>query len=246
MQAFKGAIAEGVGDDGVGLVAQRESAGEELLDRPAKRLVAIIHRITSFFVSRHSGPSLTHGRPRLQFRPSGPPRAGFVNQSQRWAYWWVSDFARDPGYSETQMRLRSAQPLLVILVLTSYLLSLGGLPGASVLCYGADGHVAIEPAASKPCVSPSGDGLSSPETARGVADATSVSCFDIPISIKTDNVPASRSSEERSTVAKAVFLAVLYTHADISAPAARMFALSSVPFAASDSRAALRTIILLV
>lgn len=144
------------------------------------------------------------------------------------------------------MRLRSAQPLLVILVLTGYLLSLGGLPGASVLCYGADGHVAIEPVAAKPCGNPSGDALSNRETARGVAEATSVSCVDVPLSVKTDNVPASRSSEDRSTVAKAVVLAVLYTHADISAPAASIFPLSSVSFAASDLRAALRTIILLV
>ena len=135
--------------------------------------------------------------------------------------------------------------LLVIFILTGYLLSLGGFPGASVLCYGADGHVAIEPAAT-PCVNPSGDGLSNPESGRGVADATSVSCFDIPVSTKTDSVPASRSSDERSTVAKTVFLAVLFTHADVSLTAARISRLAPMPFPASDSRAALRTIILLV
>lgn len=157
----------------------------------------------------------------------------------------VRDFVLDLGYSEFQMRLRSAQPLLVILILTGYLLSLGGLPGASVLCYGADGHVAIEPAGT-PCVTPSGDGLSIPESGRGFADATSVSCIDIPVSTKTDNMPASRSSAERSNAAKAVFLAVLFTHADVFVPAARISPLSSVPSPASDSRAALRTIILLV
>jgi hypothetical protein len=143
------------------------------------------------------------------------------------------------------MRFRSAQPLLVILILTGYLLSLGGLPGASVLCYGADGHVAIEPA-GKPCANPSDGEVSNSAPDRGVADAASVSCFDVPVSVKTDNVPASRSSEERSTIAKAVVLAVLFTHADIAAPGARIFPLSSVPVPASDSRAALRTIILLV
>lgn len=143
------------------------------------------------------------------------------------------------------MRLRPVQPLLVILILTGYLLSLGGLPGASVLCYGTDGHVAIEPA-GKPCANPASGELSGPDFGRGVADAASVSCIDIPVSVKTDNVPASRSSEERSTVAKAVFLAVLFTHADVSDSAARISPVSFVPFPASDSRAALRTIILLV
>jgi hypothetical protein len=143
------------------------------------------------------------------------------------------------------MRMRSAQPLLVILILTGYLFSLGGLPGVSVLCYGADGHVAIEPAGT-PCVTPSDGELSNADSGRGVADATSVSCIDIPVSVKTDNVPASRSSEERSTVAKALFLAVLFTHADVTAPVARISPFWSAPFPASDSRAALRTIILLV
>lgn len=143
------------------------------------------------------------------------------------------------------MRLRSAQPLLVIFILTGYLLSLGGFPGASVLCYGADGHVAIEPAGN-PCANPASDEWSDSAPGRGVADATSVSCIDIPVSTKTDNAPASRSSAERSNAAKAVFLAVLFTHADVFVPAARISPLSSVPFPASDSRAALRTIILLV
>jgi len=155
------------------------------------------------------------------------------------------DFTLDLGYSESQMRLRSAQPLLVILILTGYMLSVGGLPGASVLCYGADGHVALEPAGT-PCATPSGDGSLSPDSGRGVADATSVSCIDIPVSTKTDNLPASRSLEERSTVAKAVLLAVLFSHADAFVPTARISPLSFVAFPANDSRAALRTIILLV
>lgn len=143
------------------------------------------------------------------------------------------------------MRFRSAQPHLVILILTCYLLSLGGMPGASVLCYGSDGHVAIEPA-GKHCASPSGDEVSHFAWGPGVATASGVPCVDVPVSVKTDSVPRSRSSNERSPLANAIVSAVLLSHMDISASTVRMLPLYCVPAPASDSLAALRTIILLV
>ncbi|MBP7946043.1 MAG: hypothetical protein KA191_08235 [Verrucomicrobia bacterium] len=61
MQVLDGTVAEGVGDNRVGLVAQREPAWKELLDRLVERLVAVTHGITSTCVVRHREPCASRG-----------------------------------------------------------------------------------------------------------------------------------------------------------------------------------------
>ncbi|MCC6239826.1 MAG: hypothetical protein IT448_05990 [Phycisphaerales bacterium] len=137
------------------------------------------------------------------------------------------------------------QSLLVVLILAGYLLSLGNLPGASVVCYGADGHVAVERAEQACEVPPNGE-LPISGSGQEVADAAIASCVDIPISGQADNAPALRIWRERNPVADAVIAAVVVAHLNDSDSPARLCRLSFVPMPSSSSHTALRTIILLV
>ncbi len=148
-------------------------------------------------------------------------------------------------YRQTEMCHRSIQTILVALILTGHVLTPGGLPGTSVLCYGADGHVAVEPA-GQPCANPSRGDMSSNTMDHEDGDAHCEPCVDIPLPVKTDHVPASRSSQERSPLTMAVVLAQLFTYTDVYAAAPRSSPASSVPLSAGDPCAALRTIVLRV
>jgi hypothetical protein len=144
------------------------------------------------------------------------------------------------------MRVRAPQRLLVLLILASHLASFTSLSGVSVLCYGADGHVAIEPACKKPCAPPGNDEHSRPAPGRSVVDAGAASCIDILLMGTSDHAPRPRSSDERIAFAKAVVVALLFTSADVCDLAAGNFLPAPALLPSSDPRAALRTIILRV
>lgn len=138
----------------------------------------------------------------------------------------------------------SAQRLLGVSVLASYLISVIILPGLSVLCFGADGHVAIEPA-GKPCITADNGDTSNRVPGRFAAGLERASCLDIPVVVEICSTASQRANDLPGAAAKAPVVAVLLVDADVSRPAARPLA-PAPAFSSASSRATLRTVILLV
>lgn len=142
----------------------------------------------------------------------------------------------------------SAQVLLVILLLMGHLISLGGLPGMSVLlCYKADGRVAIEPVCKRVCTTP-GDNevINAADSERDEVYAGDASCIDIPFILKVKSAPSPRHSEEWIDIFKSVDMPVLIVHAGVSESDVKASTSLHLPITSNDPRAVLSTIILLV
>jgi hypothetical protein len=153
--------------------------------------------------------------------------------------------AADHDYASPPMRPLSAQTQLVFLLVTGFLLSLAGSSGAVVLCFGADGHVAVEWLGQKPCDSPCDETPAAPDHGATPAELDASSCTDHPIPAASDGTVVRRASDKHLLAITAVMQAISVLVSDAPLPG-RFHLDAREQGLFSDPCAALRTIILLV
>lgn len=144
------------------------------------------------------------------------------------------------------MRCCSTHSMLVILVLTACLFFSGSLPGTKILCYGADGHIAIENPSEKSCLNSGKSEFSSLIVDSVLPIGGNDSCVDFSASIKASNLLSSVTSVARHLFAKVAILVMLFSHADILNLHSLIFPASFAFPLLSNSCDMLRTIILLI